>query len=239
MPTLSLTTALIIILEIKHASKSNPTGVESIHALDDAWLSRYPKPVRVVFDQGTEYRNIDFESHLLNLGIKPVPTSVKNPQANGILERVHDVMKTSMRTELHSNPPEDLYQAHALIDRVLASAQYAVRCTLYAVRCTVNKTYGLSPGSIAFHRDMLLPIPIISDAALLRQKRQNVIDKNVLNKNRRSKYYEYNVGDNIAILSYYRPGALDARATGPFVITQIHTNGTVSFLQVEIRHVGS
>lgn len=213
------------ILEIKRASKSNPTGLEAVHALDDAWLSRYPKPVRCIYDQGTEYRNIDFESHLISLGIKPVPTSVKNPQANAILERVHDVMKTAMRTELNSNPPQDQQEAANLIDRVLASAQYAVRCT-------VHKTFGISPGSIAFNRDMLLPIPIISDATLLREKRQAVIDKNALKENRRRKAHEYNVGDSIAILAF-NPGALDARATGPFIITQVHTNGTVSFLRNE------
>lgn len=213
------------LLELKRASKSNPTGIEAVHALDDAWLSRYPKPVRCVFDQGTEYKNIDFESHLISLGIKPVPTSVKNPQANAILERVHDVMKTAMRTELHSNAPNDLREANDLIDRVLASAQFAVRCT-------VNKTYGLSPGSIVFRRDMLLPIPIISDLAHLRTKRQATIDKNALNENRRRKSHEYNVGDQIAILAY-NPNALEARATGPFVITQVHTNGTVSFLRNE------
>ena len=79
---------------------------------------------------------------------------------------------------------------------------------------------------------MLLPIPIISDLALLRDKRQNSINKSALTENRRRKAYEYNVGDRMMILAF-NPAALDATATGPFVITQVHTNGTVSFLRNE------
>ena len=193
--------------------------------MDEAWLSRYPRPVRIVFDQGTEYKNIDFESHLVNLGIKPVPTSVKNPQANAILERVHSVMKASIRTELHADPPANLNDANSIIDRALSSAQYATRCA-------VHKTFGVSPGAIVFHRDMLLPIPIISDLALLRNKRQNSINKSALKENRRRKSHEYNVGDRMMILTF-NPAALDATATGPFVVTQVYNNSTVSFLRNE------
>ena len=38
-----------------------------------------------------------------NLGIKPVSCTVANPQFNAILERLHDTIKTAMRTELHEN----------------------------------------------------------------------------------------------------------------------------------------
>lgn len=203
----------------------NPTGREAVNALDDAWLSRYPRPVRIVYDQGTEYQNIDFESHLVHLGIKPVPTSVKNPQANAILERVHSVMKNAMRTELHANPPANMADADATIDRILASTQYATRCA-------VHKTFGVSPGAIVFHRDMLLPIPIITDLTNLRERRQSSIDQSALRENRRRRPHEYNVGDQILIIAYApNARALDPKATGPFTLTQVHTNGTVSFLR--------
>ena len=74
------------LLEIKRATQRNPTGQESCHVFDEAWLSRYPKPVRCIFDQGKEFLNSDFCGHLVNLGIKAVPTSVANPQANAVLK---------------------------------------------------------------------------------------------------------------------------------------------------------
>ena len=212
------------LLELKRATQMNPTGLESVQVLEDTWLSRYPKPVRIIYDQGTEYRNIDFESFLVSQGITGCPSTVKNPQSNAILERVHDVMKTSLRTECHTNPPTNVTEANAIVDRVLASAQYAVRVC-------VNKTFGVSPGTIVFQRDMLLPIPIVVNLQQLRHKRQVLIDQNNLRENRRRRSHDYTIGDQIMILGF-KPSlsALEPRAKGPYTISQVHNNGTVSYM---------
>ena len=44
-----------------------------------------------MFDNGYEYKQ-DFTPFLKDFGIKPVLTSVKNPQANAPVERVHQVI---------------------------------------------------------------------------------------------------------------------------------------------------
>ena len=183
------------LLELKRASQSNPTGKESVQVLEDTWLSRYPKPVRIIYDQGKEYRNIEFESFLISQGIKGCPITVKNPQSNAILERVHDVMKTSLRTEIHSNPPKDINDANHIVDRILASAQHAIKVSIHS-------TYGVLPGTIVFNRDMLLPVPIVVNLQLLREKRQKLIDHNNLRENRRRCQHNYNVGDQVLILAY-------------------------------------
>ena len=212
------------LLELKRASKLNPTGKESVQVLEDTWLSRYPKPVRIIYDQGKEYRNIDFEGFLISQGIKGCPSTVKNPQSNAILERVHDVIKTSLRTQGHNNPPTNTEEANLIVDRLLASAQYALRVCIHS-------TFGVSPGSLIFRRDMLLPIPIIVDLQQLREKRQTLIDYNNLRENSRRRYHDYTIGDQMMILAY-KPNlsALEARAKGPYTITQVHNNGTVSYM---------
>ena len=212
------------LLELKRASQTNPPGIESVRVLEDTWLSRYPKPVRIIYDQGTEYKNIDFESFLVSQGIKGYPCTVKNPQSNAILERVHDVIKTSLRTECHANPPTNINQENTIVDRVLASAQYALRVC-------IHKTYGVSPGSIVFHRDMLLPLPIIVNLQQLRQRQQVLIDKNNLRENARRRHHDYTIGDQIMILAY-KPNlpVLQARANGPYTISQVHSNSTVSYM---------
>eukprot|EP00536_Pseudo-nitzschia_multiseries_P006083 jgi/Psemu1/14409/gm1.14409_g len=73
----------------------------------------------------------DFQLHLANLGIKAKVCSVRNPQSNAVLERVHDTMKSAMRTELNTNPPQTLQEATDIIDTVFASAQFAVRSKAY------------------------------------------------------------------------------------------------------------
>ena len=110
-----------------------------------------------------------------------------------------------------------------MIDRLLSSA-------IFATRCSVHRTFGVSPGALVFNRDMLLPIPIITDLQNIRTRRQRQIDLDHLRNNRRRRYTDYLVGQQMMILNK-NPDALEARATGPFAITQIHTNGTVSFMR--------
>ena len=53
------------------------------------WFSRYPRSQYIVYDNGSEFK-LHFETLCDSYGLKRKPTSVKNPQANAILERVHD-----------------------------------------------------------------------------------------------------------------------------------------------------
>ena len=114
------------VLEIIRSVQQNATGQQAVEALDNAWLSRYPKLVRCIFDQGKCFISAKFNGHLVNLGIKPVSCTVANPQSNANLELSHDTIKTAMQTELHDNPPTNMNSAEQLIDNVLSSAQYAV-----------------------------------------------------------------------------------------------------------------
>jgi hypothetical protein len=56
------------------------------------WLRRYPRPSRVIFDQGTEFDNTWMYALCARWHIKPEPITVKNPRANAIVERLHKVM---------------------------------------------------------------------------------------------------------------------------------------------------
>ena len=75
--------------------------------LNNVWLSRYPCPKRIIFDNGTEFKK-DFQYIFNDYGIKPHPTTIKNPQANSILERVHKVLANMLRekniAKLQLNP---------------------------------------------------------------------------------------------------------------------------------------
>ena len=85
--------------------------------------------------------------------VKRKPTSIKNPQANAILERINQVVMAMIRTSeidmADSIAPSD-------IDAVLTNASWAIRSTYH----TVLKA---SPGAAIFGRDMLFDIPFIAD----------------------------------------------------------------------------
>ena len=52
---------------------------------NNTWLCRYLRPRKVVFDNGSEFKQ-DFTPLLKDFDIKLVLTSVKNPQANDMVE---------------------------------------------------------------------------------------------------------------------------------------------------------
>ena len=55
------------------------------------WLCRYPHPRKVLFDNRSEFKR-DFTPLLKDFNMKPVLISVKNPQANSMVERFHQVI---------------------------------------------------------------------------------------------------------------------------------------------------
>ena len=58
---------------------------------NNTWLCRYPRPRKVVFDNGYEFKQ-DFTPLLKNFDIKPVLTSVKKSQSNTTVEQVNQVI---------------------------------------------------------------------------------------------------------------------------------------------------
>jgi hypothetical protein len=153
-------------------------------------------------------------------GIQNVPIGTRNPQANAICERMHQVVGNILRTLLHTNPPQDMNTAEALVDYALATASHALRLT-------VHWTLGTLPGALVFHRDMFLDIPYVADLLLLRDKRQALIDYNLHRENNRRWNYDYRIGDQVLEL-LPEPNKLGHRTRGPFPILQVHTNGTVT-----------
>ena len=75
----------------------SPSAKDAMEAFDDTWLSRYPRPEYLGFDGGSEYKNV-FKEMRLNYGMKPCQSTPYNPQANGTIERVHQVLNNCLRT---------------------------------------------------------------------------------------------------------------------------------------------
>ena len=65
--------------------------------VNKTWFSHYPHCQYTLYDNGSRFK-LHFEALCESFGIKRKPTSVKNPQANAILERVHQVISSILRT---------------------------------------------------------------------------------------------------------------------------------------------
>ena len=197
----------------------NKTAEHVSTQFENNWLARYPRPNTVIMDPGSEFKGA-FREMLARTGIHPRVTSVKNPQANAVCERLHQTVADILRPLTHFNPPLHVADSRVLIDSALAT-------TAYAARTAIHTTLKTSPGALVFNRDMLLDIPLIADLQLLKEQRQKVIDYNLERANRKRVSIDYDVGDQVLRL-VYQPHKLEPRAIGPYPITRVHSNGTLT-----------
>jgi hypothetical protein len=126
----------------------------------------------------------------LSYGVKPKPTSIKIPQANALLEQIHQVVMTMICTSeinmADSVAPSDIYA-------VLTKASWAIRSTYHMV-------LKASPGAAIFGRDILFNIPCIADWKKIGDYRQHQTDLNNKRENKKCDDYDYKVGDKILIV---------------------------------------
>ena len=73
---------------------------------------------------------------------------------------------------------------------------------------------------------MLMDIPVLVNLEMIRQRRQLLIDENLMKQNRKRYDYNYSVGDAV-LMRTIEPRKLDPRAHGPYIITRVYTNGNV------------
>ena len=185
-------------------------------AFDDTWLSRYPRPSKIGYDNGSEFKSV-FGELIANMGLKKQRSLSYNPQSNGIIERVHQVLGNIFRTMELEEEELDKKQP---FEPFLAAAAYAIRSTYHT-------TLEATPAELVFGRNMLLPVQFKADWDAIRQRRQALINKNNERENARRIEHEYKVGD---LVSKFRPGKLRKlrrKKDGPYRVETVHDNGTI------------
>jgi hypothetical protein len=184
------------------------------------WLSRYPKPNRCIHDNGGEFTGPEFQAMLQYFNIHDTPTTVLNPTANAICERMHQTVANSIRTSIYEHHPTSYEEFYDIVETALAAA-------IYALRTTINISLNTTPGALTFHRDMLLDIPIHADLQRIQQHRQQLVNRNAYRHNLHRHQHTYHINDLVLILQD-NPSKLEARYHGPYTILQVHNNGTVT-----------
>ena len=149
-------------------------------------------------------------------GIKVKGITTRNPQANAIIERIHQTLGNIMRTfELQENylDEEDPFAG------VLSAAAFAIRATYHT---TLQKT----PGQLVFGRDMIFNINHTANWEYFRARKQKLIDKNNERENAKRIDHEYHEGDKI-LLRTGTENKYEQPYSGPHPILRINNNGTV------------
>jgi hypothetical protein len=126
-----------------------------------------------------------------------------------------------MRTMLHSIEPNNPAEAVNIIDN------RSIRSP-----CCSSLFLKVSPGTMVFFCDMILPIPLIADFELIRQNRQAKVDENARRQNLRHLFHDYNIGEEVLIVSHdHNCPKLAPISKGPYVIQHVHVNGTVTIMR--------
>ena len=188
-----------------------------INVVDQAWLSRYPWPVKVISDRGGEFMK-EFKQTLEDMyGIKKSTITTRNPQANAILERVHQTLGNIIRTFSF----EDLEDENPWSGIISAAA--------FAIRATVSTTTEKSPMQLVYGRDAILNIKHTADWTRIKKRKQEVIKQNNIRENKKRIKHTYQVGDKILISADPKKPKFDKEYLGPFPIVQVNKNGTVKY----------
>ena len=141
------------------------------HLVNKCWFSRYPRCKNIIYENRSKFK-LNFKALCDSYRVKRKPTSIKNPQANAILEQIHSVVMAMVRTSeinmADSVAPSD-------IDAVLRNSSWAI-CSTYH---TVLKA---SPGAAIFGRDIY-----IADWKKIGDYRQHQTDLSTEHENKKTR----------------------------------------------------
>jgi RNase H-like domain found in reverse transcriptase/Reverse transcriptase (RNA-dependent DNA polymerase)/Integrase zinc binding domain len=203
--------------EMKQVKDKEAITVAS--AVEQTWLTRYPWPTQVIFDKGKEFLG-EFAAMVSNdYGIERKGITVRNPQANAIIERIHQTIANIIRTfEVQKDPyldPDDPWSG------ILAA-------TMFAVRATYHTTLQATPSQLVFGRDAILNTKFEANWNLIRTQKQKMIRKNNQKENSKRIAHEYKAHDRVLCvgkptLSKFGKSPWE----GPYEIVKVNNNGTV------------
>ena len=203
---------------------------EVANAIELVWLTRYPWPQEITYDAGSEFK-AEFQTLILEeYHIKAKPITIRNPQANAIIERVHGVIGDMIRTHDMSTINE------AEVDPF----EGFISAICWAIRSTYHTTLKATPGQLVFGRDMIFNIRHEADWQLIHEKKRARIEDNNARENAKRREHDYAVGEKVLITTADF-NKMEPSREGPYTITRVHANGTVTiqkgraFQRINIR----
>ena len=195
------------------------SAMEVANIVEQTWLSRYPWPQEIVYDRGSEFMG-DFANMIADdYGITKRPITVRNPQANSMIERIHQTLGNIIRTfELH----EDAEAVQETWDGILSVA-------MFALRATVHTTTQATPMQLVFGRDAILNVQFEADWEYIKNRKQKTINYNNRKENAKRIPYTYTVNQQVMldVTGTTKSKYAQNPYKGPYKVLKVNDNGTV------------
>jgi transposase InsO family protein len=200
-------------IEIKEINNKQADTIANV--VEQVWLTRYPRPQVLNFDRGSEFMAEFAEMITNDYGIVRKGSTVRNPQSNAIIERVHQTIGNILRTF-----PREMLNGKDPWSGILAA-------TMFAVRATYHTTMQATPTQLVFGRDAILNTKFEANWALIKQRKQQLIDMNNKRENQgRIKHY-YKENDKVLYKVPTTSKFGEDPWMGPYTVLKSYDNGTV------------
>ena len=145
---------------------------------------------QMTHDTGNEFIGKAFQKMMRkDCRVKGKPITVRNLQANAIVERVHQTIGNMVRTfELKENylDEDDPWKG------ILCA-------TAFAVRATVHTTLQKTPAQSVFGRDMILNVNHVENWEHIKQRQQALANKNDKRENSKRLPCKHEEGDSVLV----------------------------------------
>ena len=173
----------------KIAQYEDKRSISIVNLVETMWLSRYPRPIEITYDQGKECIGHQFRKYLIEIEyrITAKPSTSGNPMYNAILERIHHVRGNLVRTfNIFTKTYVDKDDPWTVI----------LAAEAFAIRSTTNREKGYSSDQLIFGHDMILSIKHRVDWELIHQQKQMKINRDNTQDN------NYKVRDDVMLTNH-------------------------------------
>ena len=151
-------------------------------------------------------------------GLQKKLITTRNPQANSIVERVHQTVHNMIRGfQIRDKDDLDpIWEFEGILGAVRRGVNSAIHTTLRA-----------TPSQLVFGRDAILNVSFQADWEYIKERKQRLILQNNKRENATRVEHRYRQGDRVMILQdpNRKHGADFYR--GPYTVSKVNDNGTV------------
>ena len=199
-------------IEIREIPNKKADTIANI--VEQAWFTRHPWPTQVNLDRGSEFMAEFSKMVKQDHGVKKKTITTRNPQANSIIERVHQTIANIIRTV----PKDDLNETDPWSGMLAA--------TMFALRATHHTTLQASPMQLVFGRDAIFNVQFTANWQAIEERKQNLIKQNNQRENSKRIPHTCKVGNEVLVDE--KPlSKCDPKHSGPHRVCAVNENGTL------------